>query len=468
MAEHDTSLVDGVTWMRFEPEQYDAELERKVAATRAQFAHLLDGAEVKIHASSPTHYRQRVRLALSRCAPDDRLSYMLWDHKGPWLRLEQPRFPVASEAINALMPPLLEALNASDVLGAGVAQVHFLSTQVGDMLVTLHYRHELHPGWREAGEALRASLGIPALLGRARRDCVVLGRDHVTERYALADGRQLEYRQMEGAFCNPSASMCEHTLGWLCSAAEAIAAEAAPAGGAAEGGAALLELFCGNGNHTVALARHFRSVVGVEISPRLCEAAEHNLRHNGVETARVLRAPSARVCHTLLRALTAPPHVLPAALGGGSARFDAIVVDPPRAGLDPPTLRLAALHDHILYVSCCPPQLLANLRAAELDRTHAVRRFAVFDHFPYTPHLECAVWLARRAVPIGRPLPAATGPAAVDGLSGPPSAGAADGRGAGADPSAHRVRCRLRCMSRSSLHASLAVFAPGGADRIPR
>ena len=161
MAEHDTSLVDGVTWMRFEPEQYDAELERKVAATRAQFAHLLDGAEVKIHASSPTHYRQRVRLALSRCAPNDRLSYMLWDHKGPWLRLEQPRFPVASEAINALMPPLLEALNASDVLGAGVAQVHFLSTQVGDMLVTLHYRHELHPGWREAGRALRAAPRLP-------------------------------------------------------------------------------------------------------------------------------------------------------------------------------------------------------------------------------------------------------------------------------------------------------------------
>ena len=45
------------------------------------------------------------------------------------------------------------------------------------------------------------------------------------------------------------------------------------------------------------------------------------------------------------------------------------------------------------YISCNPPQLLANLRAAGLDRTHAVRRFAVFDHFPYTPHIECGVYL---------------------------------------------------------------------------
>ena len=92
---------------------------------------------------------------------------------------------------------------------------------------------------------------------------------------------------MEGSFSNPSAAMAEHTLDWLCAAAAEMAAEVAAAiagtgdEGAGDEGAraapSLLELYCGNGNHTVALARHFGRLLAVEIDPRLCEAAEHNL-----------------------------------------------------------------------------------------------------------------------------------------------------------------------------------------------
>ena len=81
--------------------------------------------------------------------------------------------------------------------------------------------------------------------------------------------------------------MAEHTLDWLCAAAAEMAAEVAAAiagtgdeGAGGEGARAapsLLELYCGNGNHTVALARHFGRLLAVEIDPRLCEAAEHNL-----------------------------------------------------------------------------------------------------------------------------------------------------------------------------------------------
>ena len=52
--------------------------------------------------------------------------------------------------------------------------------------------------------------------------------------------------------------------------------------------------------------------------------------------------------------------------------------------------------DQVLYISCNPATLRENLRASGLEGTHAVRKFALFDHFPYTPHLECGVWLARR------------------------------------------------------------------------
>jgi hypothetical protein len=39
----------------------------------------------------------------------------------------------------------------------------------------------------------------------------------------------------------------------------------------------LLELYCGNGNHTVAMAGAFDRVLGVEINPKLVEAANVNL-----------------------------------------------------------------------------------------------------------------------------------------------------------------------------------------------
>ena len=50
----------------------------------------------------------------------------------------------------------------------------------------------------------------------------------------------------------------------------------------------LLELYCGNGNHTVALARHFHKVLCVEIDKKLCDAADFNLMRNGVRNAHVL------------------------------------------------------------------------------------------------------------------------------------------------------------------------------------
>ena len=66
----------------------------------------------------------------------------------------------------------------------------------------------------------------------------------------------------------------------------------------------LLELYCGSGNHTVALAgRHFDFVLGVEIDKRLVKAAAGNLSKNGLNPtqARVVQADSQKFCARVLR-----------------------------------------------------------------------------------------------------------------------------------------------------------------------
>ena len=80
--------------------------------------------------------------------------------------------------------------------------------------------------------------------------------------------------------------------------------------------------------------------------------------------------------------------------------FNTVVVDPPRTGLDARTRQLISQYRHIIYISCSPDALRRDLGVlckgegeAEGTATHEVQRMAVFDHFPYTQHVECGVYL---------------------------------------------------------------------------
>jgi len=57
-------------------------------------------------------------------------------------------------------------------------------------------------------------------------------------------------------------------------------------------------------------------------------------------------------------------------------------------------LALVQGYERILYISCNPETLKDNLQL--LNETHKVTRFALFDQFPYTEHMETGVLLERR------------------------------------------------------------------------
>ena len=56
----------------------------------------------------------------------------------------------------------------------------------------------------------------------------------------------------------------------------------------------LLELYCGNGNFTVPLARNFRSVIATEVSRAAVEAGHHNLAANNVHNVLLVRVDPLR------------------------------------------------------------------------------------------------------------------------------------------------------------------------------
>ena len=72
-------------------------------------------------------------------------------------------------------------------------------------------------------------------------------------------GRRFQYLQTEGAFSQPNAIVCQKMIEWALN----LSARSDHTG---ECGPDLLELYCGGGTFTAAMAQNFRKVLATEIS----------------------------------------------------------------------------------------------------------------------------------------------------------------------------------------------------------
>lgn len=356
-----------------DPVDYDAQLATKLCQFKSDFSSF-DLPEPAVHASSPQHYRLRAEFRIWH--QDGRVDYAMFDAAQSKRPIVVDDFPAAAESICALMARLREALCASAVLKAKLFQVDFLATLSGELMVTLIYHRPLDDDWQAAAASLAAQLGIE-LIGRSRKQKIVIGRDWLLEEFDF-NGRRLRYQQIEGSFTQPNGGVNRQMLGWACAQAAKLSGD-------------LLELYCGNGNFTVALSPLFGRVLATEVSTSSVRAASYNLKANAIDNVALVRMSSDEISGALagvreyrrLREIDL-----------GAYRFSTLFVDPPRSGLDAATLELASGFAHILYISCNPRTLRENVAA--LQATHCIAASAVFDQFPYTRHLECGLLLEHR------------------------------------------------------------------------
>ena len=357
----------------FDPSSYSEQLAAKVERLRQLLAPF-DAPEPAVFDSPREHYRLRAEFRLWReneqrhyamFAPGDKHTPILIDD-----------FPIASAQINDLMPRLKAAWQASQALSFKLFQVEFLTTLAGDAMITLCYHRPLDEAWEAEARRLSADLGV-SIIGRSKGKRVVVGRDYAVESLEVA-GRTFHYRQPEGAFTQPNGTVNAKMLGW---AYEALG----------ERNDDLLELYCGNGNFTLPLATRVRKVLATEISKTSVNAALHNLDDNGVGNVRLVRLSAEELTEALNEVR---PFRRLEGIDLKSYDFGSVFVDPPRAGMDPDTCELTRRFERILYISCNPETLAANI--AQLQDTHRVERCALFDQFPYTHHMESGVLLVRR------------------------------------------------------------------------
>lgn len=78
-------------------------------------------------------------------------------------------------------------------------------------------------------------------------------------------------------------------------------------------------------------------------------------------------------------------------------RYDVIVVDPPRTGLEKPVAKYIKESgaSRIVYISCSPDTLARDLN--RLSEVYAVKKLEIIDMFPGSYHVESAVLLERRS-----------------------------------------------------------------------
>ncbi|HVE87452.1 MAG TPA: methyltransferase domain-containing protein [Myxococcales bacterium] len=142
----------------------------------------------------------------------------------------------------------------------------------------------------------------------------------------------------------------------------------------------LLELYCGNGNLTFALALGARQVVAVESSSV------------GLDMARAAAA-EAKVMNTWF-VLGDARKVAPGLARGGE-RFDVLVVDPPRTGAP----GLGAWAEvlgvrRVVYVACDPASLARDARELK-QRGFSPRALVLVELFPQTHHVEAVMAFGR-------------------------------------------------------------------------
>lgn len=362
------------------PAEYDSQLADKVARFKQDFA-AFGLPEPVVFPSTPLHFRLRAEFRISH--ENRQVNYAMFGADDPKLPIAIDNFPVAVEPVCALMPRLRESLQASNTMKDGLFQVDFLATQSGELMITLIYHQPIGPRWEAAARRLADELQVQ-VIGRSRGRKIVVDRDWLEEAFEL-DGRTLRYRQNEGSFSQPNGGVNRQMLSWACRQAAGL-------------GGDLLELYCGNGNFTVALAPMFNRVLATEVAKSSVQAAQHNLAANGLDNVAVLRLSSEEISAALAgtKVFTQMQGIDP-----GQYNFSTLFVDPPRSGLDAQTLELARRFDNILYISCNPLTLQQNVTA--LQSTHEIRAAAVFDQFPYTHHLESGLLLTRR--PLTEPAP---------------------------------------------------------------
>ena len=143
----------------------------------------------------------------------------------------------------------------------------------------------------------------------------------------------------------------------------------------------VLDLYCGVGTITLAMAKAAGKVIGVEIVEEAVRDARENALRNGIQNAEFFCGDAGQAA---------------LALEKQGIRPDVAVVDPPRKGLNADTIEALAKMSprRIVYVSCDPATMARDVALLK-GRGYQLQNAMAADLFPRCAHVESVITLVR-------------------------------------------------------------------------
>ncbi|MCT7481216.1 tRNA (uridine(54)-C5)-methyltransferase TrmA [Aliarcobacter cryaerophilus] len=355
---------------------YDEQLNYKIQREKNRFSNIVN-YDFDIIKSTPKNFRNRAEFRIwwekDEQNNKDILTYAMNDFNKEILKIDSCE--IVNEDIKNLMPKLLTELEKSMILSFRLFAIEFLVSSTSDMLVTLIYHKKLEDEWINFAREIEQKLNIK-IIGRSRKQKIVLSSDFINESLNI-NNQKFKFAYEENGFTQPNTSVNIKMIEWVLNNIEKSNKD-------------LCELYCGGGNFTIPLSKKFNKVLATEISKTSIKSALRNCALNNIENINFIRMSSEEFVEALneVRAFNRLKNI-----DLKSYDFDTIFMDPPRSGLDDTTRALAKNFENIIYISCNPETLHRDLE--ELLKTHKIVRFALFDQFAFTEHIESGVILKK-------------------------------------------------------------------------
>ena len=136
----------------------------------------------------------------------------------------------------------------------------------------------------------------------------------------------------------------------------------------------LFDLYCGIGTIGIFASKYVNKVYGIEIVPQAIEDAKENAKINDVKNIEFICGDVEVAFDELINKEKIVP--------------SAIIVDPPRKGLDNKTVEnIAKIQPtKLVYISCNPATMVRDL--AKLEDIYNIKTIQPVDMFPWTSSIE--------------------------------------------------------------------------------
>ena len=352
---------------------YDAQIRFKTEILRetlGRTGRIQWTGPIETHASPPFGYRNRAQWKLrgkqDAAAASEKTAGIGYFEAGSTRLCAVDQCAILSPRLAETFERLRALLGTSNILSA-IDEIEAFGDSAGDKILLNLSAEKLTDSAESIASALRQAIPFAES---------ILVQDRKADTFELSGPGYLTYSAAGAQFRVGHLSFFQVNRFLVDALVEAVLGDSR--------GRLALDLFAGVGLFTVPLTSRFDRVVGVEANLAASKDLELNLQSSG------WKSPSHR--HATAEAFLTHWQETP----------DLVVLDPPRAGIEPELLaRLKKLHPwRVNYLSCDPATLARDLAGlvgtADTPGPYEIRDINLFDIFPQTYHMEVLVRLKRR------------------------------------------------------------------------